>query len=426
MIRAALGLFSSWLPLLVIGGALYHLRGRASGVARRGTQALLVAVAAALLAALAEGSGLALTEIAVALGALIAALSFAIGTAPAGVEADSASSLRAVLWLLGTLALLAAVPAGPAAGLVWAAWLVVAAWLTRDSASTGSGLSPLPLIGALLVAVGALVGEAGLGPWLVLLGSGVAMPLFPLHGWYLSLLTEGRSPERILVAALLPVTALILLLGQAPPALAEITPLLTSWGILSLVYAALRAFAQNELRRVIALAAMASAALVAIGVGNASAAAYSGAALQALSLAIVIAGLALLAVRLPGPSFGLPLRELGGLAAAAPRLALVLATLLLALMQTPALGGFAAWWLVLMGSQGTASLSALAVLLLLSASVVARLLRQTHYGEPGPLAARQRDLAPRELALFGVFVAADLVIGLAPTAVLSGVGLTAG
>lgn len=410
------------LPLVLIALAFVQLRGDDAASTGGVIRTLVAAAGVALLAALLGGAGDALAQLAVACGALLAALSFAMGPAPVpGGDAEAARP-RAVLVLLGALALFALAPPDLPIGLLWVPWLVLAAWSTGRRHRAELRTLAVPAIGAVSVIAGATA-DGLIGPWLTLIGAATTLPLVPFHGWYLSLFAEGRTAHRVLVAALLPMMAVILLLDLPAAARDMIGPVLAVWGAASLGYAALRAFGQSELRRVLAFAAMASAALVALGVGNAGAAAAGGAALQALSLAVGSGGMVLLCARLASPPFGLPLRGLGGLAQVAPRLAFALVLLALTLMQTPALGGFAAWWLVLMGSQDALSVAALALLLLLGASVVARLLREVVYGPPGSLTARQQDLAPRELALLGVLVGIDLVLGLAPGMVLGGAGL---
>jgi|GEM_PF-6537128 len=410
------------LPLVLIALAFVQLRDDDALATGRVIQTLLAAAGAALFAALVAGADAALTQLAVACGALLAALSFAMGPSPVPSGIAEPARPRAMLVLLGVVALLALAPADLPSGLLWVSWLVLAAWATHRRHRAELRTLAVPAIGAASVIAGATA-DGLVGPWLMLIGAAATLPLVPFHGWYLSLFAEGRTSHRAFVAALLPMMALILLLDLPAAARDAIGPVLATWGAASLGYAALRAFGQSELRRVLAFAAMASAALVALGVGNAGAAAAGGAALQALSLAVGSGGMVLLCGRLASPSFGLPLRGLGGLAEVAPRLAFALVLLTLTLMQTPALGGFAAWWLVLMGSENAVSVAALALLLLLGASVVARLLREVVYGPPGSLTARQQDLAPRELALLGVLVGVDLVLGLAPGMVLGGAGL---
>lgn len=412
------------LPAAIAFAAAWLVNRSAADTKRLALGAIVAIVLAGIAFAWLEGGTQALGYTALALAALV--LAVAIHLTRVRNRRDGVPSMPFVL--LGSFALLAGAPDLRWAALAWVPWLASVLWATGAPRTGDSRMDAmrwlLPAFAAVSVVAGAWVLESdALGAWLILVGAAVALPLFPLHGWYQSLVVATPTVSRTLAATLLPVGALMLLLRLPADALDRLGWVIVPWAAIGLVYAAFRAFAQVELRRLIGFLVMASAALAALGLGNAQPAGLAGAGLQAMSLILVCGGLLLLAGRIAGPDFGVPLESLGGLAPAAPRLALALILMLMASIQLPGFGGFAAWWLLLSGSDQLVGLAGLVLALILGASVVARTVRVLLFGETAALARRQLDLSARELGLIAILLGADLILGLAPGAVLAQAGM---
>lgn len=269
----------------------------------------------------------------------------------------------------------------------------------------------LPSLGAL-----ALEPERELVIFLLLLvGFGVKVPLFPFHTWLPTVAMEGRAgAAAVLLGLKLGVYGLLrFALPVAPAAAERCFWLLAVPGAIGVVYGALVALQQRNLRRLLAYSSMSHAGALTLGLAAMTPQALQGVAWQLASLALGTGGLCLLVGFLFHRRGTSDLGSLGGLGSSAPRMAALFLLLALASAGLPGTSGFVGELLLLrgiaarhLGLAGVALVGAL-----LGAAALVGAWQRAFLGPPRVEIA---DLRPRELA-FGLALAAVILgAGLAP------------
>ena len=265
---------------------------------------------------------------------------------------------------------------------------------------------------------------------LLLLGFAVKTPVFPLHTWLPVVAMEGPVAVAALIAGL-KVGAYGLIrfaLPLAPGAAQEFHWLLAGLGTLGLVYGALAALAQTNLRRLLAYASLSHVGLVVLGLASLDLAGIQGAVFQLLNFTLIAGGLFVLLRFLNLRLGSVDLIALGGLATSMPLLAACFFFLSLASLGVPGTSGFPAEFLLLMSALNTHLGAGLLALLtmVLGAAYVLDSYRRAFFGPPGHRAVMATvDLRPRELGIALAFSLPILVLGLWPSLVLDTLHATA-
>lgn len=237
--------------------------------------------------------------------------------------------------------------------------------------------------------------------FLLLLGFAVKIPVFPLHTWLPTLCMQGPIAVSALITGLkLGAYGLIrFAIPLAPQAAQEYHWLLAGLGVLGLLYGALAALVQSNLRRVLAYASMSHVGLVVLGISALNEQGLQGAVFQLLNFTVVAGGLFILTgfmhYRLGSTDF----KHLGGAAQPAPVLGAMFFVLAIASLGVPGTSGFPAELLLIFSALDThtgAGLAALAAVVL-SAAYTLRAYRLSFYGPVrDDVLARMRDLNARE------------------------------
>jgi NADH-quinone oxidoreductase subunit M len=258
---------------------------------------------------------------------------------------------------------------------------------------------------------------------LLLLGFAVKVPVFPLHTWLPVVALEG------------PVAVVALLLGLklgayglirfavplASDAARDLHWLLVGLGVTGILYGAVAAMAQTNLRRMLAYSSLSHVGLVLVGIASFNLQGVQGAVLQLLNFTLVAGGLFLLAGALHHRIGSNDIHSLGGAARSMPMLASFFLFFGLAAMGLPLTSGFPAELLILVSALRTHTGAGLAALfgMVLGAGYFLGLYRKAFLGPvTSPVVAQAMDLRPRELAVMLLFATLVLGIGLYPALVL--------
>ncbi len=259
---------------------------------------------------------------------------------------------------------------------------------------------------------------------LLLVGFAVKTPVFPLHTWLPVVAMEGPATLAALITGL-KVGAYGLIrfaLPLAPGAAQEFHWLLAGLGTIGLLYGALAAMGQTNLRRLLAYASLSHVGLVLLAIASLNEPGIEGALFQLLNFPLVAGGLFLLMRFLNLRLGSSDLISLGGVASSMPLLAAFFFFLSLASLGVPGTSGFPAEFLMLMSvlqSHGGAGLAAL-LAMVLGAAYVLDGYRRTFFGPLGNRAiAAAADLRPRELLVALAFSLPILAVGLYPAGVLN-------
>ncbi len=259
--------------------------------------------------------------------------------------------------------------------------------------------------------------------FLLLLGFAVKTPLVPLHTWLPVVAMEGPVAVAALLTGLkLGAYGLIrFVVPLAPQAAQEYHWLLAGLGVVGILYGALAALAQTNLRRMLAFSSVSHVGLVVLGISSYSLMGVQGALFQLLNFTLIAGGLFLLSGFLHHRIGSTETIDLGGAARSMPLLAAFFFFFALASMGVPGTSGFPAEFLLLFSALQQHTGAGLAALfsMVLGAAYLLGIYRRVFYGpvvrEP---VARAQDLRRRELLVAIIISLLILAAGLYPQGVL--------
>lgn len=252
-----------------------------------------------------------------------------------------------------------------------------------------------------------------------LLGFGVKMSVFPLHGWLPLAHVEAPSPISVLLSGILLKMGSYGLIRAAtllPDAILALQPLLAGLALFSLIYGGMLAWRQTDLKAMIAYSSVSHMGIVLLGIAALNIAGLTGALLQMLAHGLVAGALFLLVGLLYERTRTRDVNDYSSLMQVTPRFAFFTSLALLAGMAIPGTAGFIAelhaiigtyevWgWLILLVSVGMLITAAYSV------RTIGRLFT-------GPVHHRMRDvqdLQPLELTAAGVLAAGIIILGIVP------------
>lgn len=258
---------------------------------------------------------------------------------------------------------------------------------------------------------------------LLLLGFAVKIPVFPLHTWLPLIAMEGPAAvTALLVGIKLGAYGLIrFAIPLAPQAAQQMHWLLVALGTVSMIYGAVAALAQTNLRRMLAYASLSHVGLVVLGIASFDLQGMQGAVLQLLTFTLAAGGGFLLIAALHHRVGSTDILSLGGAARSMPLLASFFLLFGFAGMGLPGTSGFPAELLILLSTfkhHIGAGLAALFAMVLGTAYFLS-LYRRAFLGPAhNPVVADAIDLRPRELVIMTVFALLILAVGFYPSAVL--------
>ncbi|MGI5289034.1 complex I subunit 4 family protein [Nonomuraea polychroma] len=269
---------------------------------------------------------------------------------------------------------------------------------------------------------------------LVLLAIGVGLavktPTVPVHTWLPPAHTDAPAAGSAILAGVL------LKMGTYGFARIAMPMLPEAWrayawviiivGVVSVLYGALVALAQENLKRLIAytsvnhmgyiVLALGAAGLVA-GDPRARDLAVSGAVTQMVSHGLITGALFLLTGVLWDRARAYDLGRFGGIAANAPVFTALTAVAAFASLGLPGLSGFIAEFQIFTGVIGAGAVLAGALSIagiLITAALLLRVLHRAFLGPPGELTGRMIEARPSEVAAVAPLLLLSLVIGIVP------------
>jgi NADH-quinone oxidoreductase subunit M len=258
---------------------------------------------------------------------------------------------------------------------------------------------------------------------LLLLGFAVKAPLIPFHTWLPTAAMEGPTQLTALLTGLkLGIYGILrFALPLAPSAAVEYSWVLGILGAITLIYGALIALQQTNMRRLLAYASISHVGLVLIGIASLTMQGIQGAIFQLFNFTLVASSLMLVAGFIQHRLGSTEALHLGGLAKVMPRLTSFYFLFALASIGIPGTSGFPAELLLIIGALTAhpgLGITALAGAVL-SAAYMLSFTRKAFFGPVTRTAVNQvQDLRPRELALLSVPALLILAVGFFPNSVL--------
>lgn len=250
----------------------------------------------------------------------------------------------------------------------------------------------------------------------------VKVPVFPLHGWLADAVSEAPTAAVMVLAGKLGLYSILRFsFGIFPSQSHRIGPLMLALGAIGIVYGALLALVQKDLKRLAAFGTLGHVSVVILGVFAFTVSGIDGGIYQILNEGIGGSALFMLLGLLYERYRTYDMREYGGLAARLPWIVTMFVLTALSVVGLPMFNGFVGEFLVFSGAMqstlanhiGWATLGTSSVIL--TASYMLWMIQRVFYGELGrrPESTAATDLTAREHLALWPLVALFLFMGIA-------------
>ncbi len=252
----------------------------------------------------------------------------------------------------------------------------------------------------------------------------VKAPLFPFHTWSPDAYTEAPTGGSMILAGVLAKLGTYGIirfdLNLFPQASKDLAPLLLTLAVVGILYGAIVACAQRDMKRLVAYSSLAQMGFIALGTFAFTSQALTGGVLLMINHGLITAALFLLIGWIYERRHTWQVNELKGLQTPAPIMAAAFTVVMLASIGLPGLNNFVSEFLVLSGTFLTHRWWAVVA----TAGVVFAALyllwayQQVFHGKVSLANAQTRDLSWGERAVILPLIALIVILGLYPKPVL--------
>ncbi|MDJ0342004.1 NADH-quinone oxidoreductase subunit M [Streptomyces sp. H10-C2] len=248
----------------------------------------------------------------------------------------------------------------------------------------------------------------------------VKAPLWPLHTWLPNAMGESTAPVAVLITAVVDKVGTFAMLRYClqlfPEASKWATPVILVLAVIGIIYGALLAVGQRDIKRLIAYASISHFGFIILGIFAMTTQGQSGAALYMVNHGISTAALMLVAGFLISRRGSRLIADFGGVQKVAPVLAGTFLIGGLATLSLPGLAPFVSEFLVLVGT--FSRYPALGIIatagIVLAALYVLVLYQRTMTGPVKAGIEGMADLKVREIAVVAPLIALLLFLGVYP------------
>jgi NADH-quinone oxidoreductase subunit M len=256
-----------------------------------------------------------------------------------------------------------------------------------------------------------------------LVGFGVKMPIFPIHGWLPLAHVEAPSPVSILLSGILLKMGSYGLIRAAitlPDAVVTLQWALATLALVSLIYGGLLAWRQTDLKAMVAYSSVSHMGVVLLGIAALNVVGLTGAVMQMAAHGLVAGALFLLIGLLYERTHTREIGHYSSLVRSTPRFAFFTVLAFVAAVGLPGTGGFIAELHALIGGfQAWGWVVALLSLgVMISAAYAIRTVGRLFTGPVRPEMAKVQDLQPGEMLAAGVLSAGIVLLGVFPARAL--------
>ena len=252
----------------------------------------------------------------------------------------------------------------------------------------------------------------------------IKVPIFPVHTWLPDAHTEAPTGGSVILAGVL------LKLGTYgfvrfglflfPRAVVDLAPVFLTLGVIGIIYGALVATVQRDLKRLVAYSSVAHLGFIVLGTFGLTTQGLQGGVLQMVNHGISTGALFLLVGMIYERRHTRLIAELGGLQKVAPVFAGVFMVVMLSSIGLPGLNGFVGEFLVLIGTFVTRRWWAVVatVGVILAALYLLWAYQRVFHGSPEGDNAGFPEMTWRERAVMAPLVLLIVAIGVYPKPVL--------
>jgi NADH-quinone oxidoreductase subunit M len=248
----------------------------------------------------------------------------------------------------------------------------------------------------------------------------IKVPLFPFHTWLPDAHVEAPTAGSVILAGVLLKMGTYGLLRFAfplfPTAALQFAPILATLAVIGIIYGALVAMVQPDLKKLVAYSSVSHLGFVVLGLCALNVQGVQGAVYQMLNHGVSTGGLFLLVGMLSDRRHTRLISEYGGLKGVVPRFVAAFLLVTLSSIALPGMNGFVGEFLILLGAFRWEPWMAVfaATGVILSAVYMLWMFQRVNYG---PVTAKNRnlpDLTPREWALMAPTIAMAILMGVLP------------
>jgi len=258
--------------------------------------------------------------------------------------------------------------------------------------------------------------------WIAFLASfAVKLPMWPVHTWLPDAHVEAPTAGSVILAAILLKMGgygfLRFSLPMFPAASAHFTPLMLTLGIIAIVYTSLVAFAQKDMKKLIAYSSVAHMGFVTVGVYSGTYLGAQGAMFQMISHGVVSGALFLAVGIVYDRMHTREIDAYGGLADRMPVYAFFFMVFTMANVGLPGTSGFVGEFMSLTGLfQANIAAAFFATLgIILSAAYALTLYRRVMFGKlEKPALAAIADMSAREIGIMAPLLILTILLGFYP------------
>ncbi|MEB2284573.1 MAG: NADH-quinone oxidoreductase subunit M [Polyangiaceae bacterium UTPRO1] len=249
----------------------------------------------------------------------------------------------------------------------------------------------------------------------------VKVPMFPLHTWLPDAHVEAPTGGSVILASVMLKLGTYGFLRFAmplfPTAMAAATPFILALAVVGIVYGAMVAMVQPDLKKLVAYSSVSHLGFVMLGLFALNPMGIQGAIYQMLNHGLSTGALFLLVGMIYERRHTRLISDFGGLWKPLPRYAAVFMVVTLSSIGLPGLNGFVGEFLILLGAFGQSRLAAVLASsgLILGAVYMLWMFQRVFFG---PVRHEENmalaDLRPREVAVLAPVVAMIVVMGVYP------------
>jgi NADH-quinone oxidoreductase subunit M len=252
----------------------------------------------------------------------------------------------------------------------------------------------------------------------------VKLPVVPLHTWLPDAHTQAPTAGSVILAGLLLKTGayglIRFVIPLFPDAVSDFTPFALALAAIGIVYGAVMAYSQTDLKRLVAYTSVSHLGFVLLGIFSRNPLGLQGAVMTMISHGLSTGALFVLVGSLQERLHTRDLDQMGGVWATMPRLSGATLFFSLGSMGLPGLGDFVGEFLVLLGSYRVSiTITVVASFGVLASTFYALRMVQRALQGPNTHAWQVPDLNPREALMMAVMIVGLLGLGLYPQPVLN-------
>lgn len=252
----------------------------------------------------------------------------------------------------------------------------------------------------------------------------IKIPLFPFHSWQAETYNVSPVQGSMLLAGIMLKMGLYgiirFILPICPDVVAGGSLIFLPLILIGVIYGAIIAIRQPKLKKMIAFVSLSHVGIIALGLLSNNHYGIEGAILQMFSHGVNVVGFFLcyqMIVIRTGTDI---ISDLGGIASAAPRFAVIFLIIVLANVALPLTNSFVGEFLILLGLfQYNPYLAIVAGLtVILGAVYMLKMYQQVMYGEKNAVTEKFNDLSVGEILLFVPIIISIFLVGVYPSFVL--------